>query len=57
MKKEVTVTGEKFIVETRGRHFVISKKNGTPDTVEALLVVQAIQDGKGNPVAQKRQGA
>jgi hypothetical protein len=50
MKQQVKVGSETYIVETAGRQFKISKKSGKIDVEDAVLVMQAIQDGKGNVI-------
>jgi hypothetical protein len=48
LKRQIVLNGDTFIVESNGRQFIISKKGGTPGTEEAILVMQAYRDGKGN---------
>lgn len=50
MKQQVELNGETYIVESEDRRFVISKKNGTPDFEEVILVLRECQDGKGKTI-------
>ena len=52
MKKRIEINGETYIVEfTKDGRYIISKKNGTPDIEDAILVMQAWKDGKGKTTA------
>jgi len=50
MKLQVHLDGETYIVESHGNKYQISKKTGRPDTEEAILVLRAIQEGKGKEI-------
>jgi hypothetical protein len=50
MKQQLELNGHSYIVESSGGKYIISKKDGTPDTEEAILVLRAIEEGKGKPV-------
>ena len=49
-KQQVEVSGETYIVEWKRGKFVISKRRGTPDTEDAILVLRAIREGKGKDI-------
>ena len=51
MTLEVHESGETFIVETQDREFKISKKSGVLSTDEVILVLRAVQEGKGRPIS------
>ena len=53
MKKQLTLNGESYIVETTtdGKTTVSKKSKGQADFGEVILVLQAVKDGKGTDVA------
>jgi hypothetical protein len=51
MIKQVELDGVTYIVEATGRQYTISGMRETPTTEEAILVLRAIEEGKGKDIA------
>lgn len=47
MKLQLELNGESYLVESGDGKYAISKKVGTLDTEEVILVLRAIAEGKG----------